>query len=114
MLHRGRVAGPSRFLGRCAEGDRFAETAALAVAVVLVALLASLRTAGWRLSAWCAGSAAMVLGATSLVFPREVGALAAPWAVAAAVWGTACIATVYTHAGRAPRAHVRTRNWQGR
>jgi len=43
------------------------------------------------------------------VFPRELGALGAPWAVAAAVWGAACIVTVYTHAGRAARAHFRTR-----
>ena len=107
MLDRARAAGPSCFLGRCAEGDRFAETAALAVAVVLVALLASLRTSGWRLSAWCAGSAAITLGATSLAFPRELGALAAPPPAAAAVWGAACIVTVYTHAGGAPRPHVR-------
>ncbi len=93
MLHRARVAGPSCFLGRCAEGDRFAETAALAVAVVLVALLASLRTAGWRLPAWCAGMAAIVFGVACLVFPQEEGALGAPWAVAAVVWGAACIVT---------------------
>lgn len=110
MLDRARAAGPSCFLGRCAEGDRFAETAALAVAVVLVALLASLRTSGWRLPAWCAGITAIVLGATSLVFPRELGALGAPWAVAAAVWGAACIVTVYTHAGRAARARLRPGN----
>ena len=105
MLDRARAAGPSCFLGRCAEGDRFAETAALAVAVVLVALLASLRTSGWMLPAWCAGITATVLGATSLVFPRELGALGGPWAVAAVVWGAACIGTGYTpHAGRAPSA----------
>ncbi|HEX6255975.1 MAG TPA: hypothetical protein VFZ70_09210 [Euzebyales bacterium] len=114
MLDRARSAGPSCFLGRCAEGDRFAEAAALAVAVVLVALLASLRTPGWTLSAWCAGSAAIVFGAACLVFPREPGALAAPWAVAAVVWGAACVVTVYRpHAGRAPRARA-AENWQGR
>ena len=103
------AAGPSCFLGRCAAGDRFAETAALAVAVVLVALLASLRTSGWRLSAWCAGSAAIVLGAASLAFAGELGALGAPWAVATVVWGAACIATGSTPRTRAERlrAHVR-------
>lgn len=75
MLDRAQAAGPSCFLGQCAEGDRLAETAALAVAVVLVALLTSLRTSGWKLSAWCAGAAAVVLGVTSLAFPQELGAL---------------------------------------
>jgi hypothetical protein len=37
MLDRARDAGPSCFLGQCVQGDRFAEIAALAVAVVLVA-----------------------------------------------------------------------------
>jgi hypothetical protein len=91
MLERARAAGPSCFFGRCALGDRYAEAAALAIAVVLVALLAALRTDGWRLPAWCAGTAAIVLGATSLTFPAEDGALGAGWAIATLVWGAACI-----------------------
>ena len=114
MLDHARSAGPSCFLGRCAAGDRFAETAALAVAVVLVALLASLRTSGWTLSAWCAGGAAITLGAASLAFPLEPGALAAPWAVAVVVWGTACIATASTHAARPPRGAPSAEHRQGR
>lgn len=92
MLAQARGAGPSCFLGQCVQGDRLAEAAALAVAVVLVALLASLRTPGWSLPAWCAGVSAVVLGAASWAFPGEPGALAA-WAAAATVfWGVAFVA----------------------
>jgi hypothetical protein len=91
MLEFSRGTGPSCFLGQCAQGDRYAETAALAVAVVLVALLAALRTDGWRLPARCAGAAAIVLGAASAAFPGEVGALATWWAIAVISWGAAVI-----------------------
>jgi hypothetical protein len=101
MLARARAAGPSCFLGRCALGDRYAEAAALAIAVVLVALLAALRTDGWRLPAWCAGIAAIVLGATSLLLPAEGGAVVASWAIATLVWGAACL-TVATVRGDPP------------
>jgi hypothetical protein len=93
MLGHARAAGPSCFLGQCAQGDRFAEAAALAVAVVLVTLLAALRTTGWLLPAWCAGTAGILVGSTSLLVPQQVGALAVPWAILAAVWGVAVIAT---------------------
>lgn len=91
MLAQARVAGPSCFLGQCVRGDRLAEAAALAIAVVLVALLAALRTPGWPVPVWCAGLAALVLGAISWAFPEAPGALA-PWAAAATVlWGVAFV-----------------------
>jgi hypothetical protein len=87
MLAQARAAGPSCFLGQCVRGDRYAEAAALAFALVLVALLASLRTPGWTLPAWAAGTAAVVLGAASLLWPGEVGALHGTWAAATLAWG---------------------------
>jgi hypothetical protein len=89
MLGRARAAGPSCFLGQCVQGDRYAEAAALALAVVLVALLAAMRTPGWTLPAWAAGIAAVVLGAASLRWPGELGAVPGAWAVAALAWGCA-------------------------
>jgi hypothetical protein len=89
MLDRAQAAGPSCFLGQCVRGDRYAEAAALALAVVLVALLASLRTPGWTLPAWSAGTAAAVLGVASLLWPGEVGALHGAWAVTTLAWGCA-------------------------
>ena len=98
MLALARAAGPSCFLGQCVQGDRFAEAAALALAVVLVALLASLRTPGWPVPAWCTGVAAIVLGAASWAFPGEPGALT-PWPTAAAVlWGVAFVAAARVQA----------------
>jgi hypothetical protein len=89
MLGDARVWGPSCFLGQCAGGDRLAEAGALALTVVLVALLASLRTDGWPVPAWSAGLAAMTLGATSLALPDVTGALPLPSAVGAVAWGLA-------------------------
>jgi hypothetical protein len=92
MLEYARAAGPSCFLGQCVQGDRYAEAAALAAAIVLVALLAAGRTPGWRLPAWSAGASAVVLGVASLAFPGQVGALEVTWAVAAVAWGGGVIA----------------------
>jgi hypothetical protein len=100
MLERARAAGPSCFLGQCAQGDRYAETAAVAIAVVLVALLAALHTDGWRLPAGCAGAAAIVLGGASVAFPGEAGALSTWWALAGIGWGTALIALARLSDGR--------------
>jgi hypothetical protein len=107
MLDRARAAEPSCFLGQCAHGDRYAEAAALAVAVVLVALLASVRTPGWMLPAWSAGTAAAVLGVASLLFPAQAGALTGAWAVAAVIWGGAVIAIAHVQhrAATAPARH---------
>jgi hypothetical protein len=95
MLDRAQAAGPSCFLGQCVQGDRYAEAAALAIALVLVAGLASLRTPGWLLPAWSAGTAAVVFGTASLVFPAEVGALPGTWAVAAVIWGVGVVAAAH-------------------
>lgn len=38
LLDLARRAGPSCFLGRCATGDRYAEMAALGLAIILVGL----------------------------------------------------------------------------
>jgi hypothetical protein len=45
------TAGASCFLGQYARGDRYAEAAALAFALVLVALLAARQPRGWLLPA---------------------------------------------------------------
>lgn len=104
MLDRARAAGPSCFLGQCVQGDRFAESAALSLAVVLVALLASARTLGWLLPAWSAGLGAIALVTASLAFPGEVGGLTTPWGVAVGLWGIAFIAIAHAQARQAPPA----------
>ncbi len=87
MLVLARHAGPSCFFGRCASGDRLAEMAALALAIVLVGLLAALKTAGWRGAARSAGVAAVILGVVSLVLPDAPGAVGQAWGALTAIWG---------------------------
>lgn len=87
MLDLARLAGPSCFAGQCARGDRYAEMAALGVALVIVVLLASARTGGWRASAWSAGVSAVTVGVASVVLPDVPGAVGQAWGTLAVVWG---------------------------
>jgi hypothetical protein len=111
MLVQARAAGPSCFLGQCVQGDRYAEAAGLAIAVVLVALLASMRTPGWLLPAWSVGTAAVVLGAASLLWRAEVGAVSGAWAVAVLGWG--CAVVVVAHVQHRSPARPRTARREG-
>jgi hypothetical protein len=66
--------------------------AAFAFTVVGVGLLASLRSDGWRLTAWVAGLLAALLGITSVVYPDATSSLGLPWALAVIAWGAAFVA----------------------
>lgn len=79
-------------MGQCARGDRYAEIAALAVAVALVALLASARTGGWRVAALSAGVAAAILGLASVALPDVTGSVGWAWGALAVVWGVMVVA----------------------
>jgi hypothetical protein len=103
MLALARDAGPSCFAGQCARGDRYAEMAALAAAIVVVTLLASAGPTGRRLGAWCAGGAAALVGAASIVLPDVIGSLGLAGGALAAAWGVLLIVTGEWHARRAPR-----------
>jgi hypothetical protein len=92
MLGLAREAGPSCFLGRCARGDRYAEMAALAIAVVLVGLLAALKTPGWRLPAWSAGTAAILVGLACIALPDVPGAVGRVGGSLAIGWGVLFVA----------------------
>lgn len=54
-----------------------------------LALLASLRPTGWRLTAWTAGGLPVALGGLSIVYPNSESGLALPFALAAIAWGAA-------------------------
>ncbi len=87
MLVLARHAGPSCFFGRCPYGDRLAEMAALALAIVLVGMLAALKTQGWRVAARSAGASAVILGLASIVLPDAPGAVGQAWGALTATWG---------------------------
>jgi len=87
MLGLAQTAGPSCFAGQCARGDRFAEAAALALALVAIGLLAGARTPGWRLAAWAVGIAASILGSASVVLPDVAGSVGTIWGVLVVCWG---------------------------
>ncbi len=80
-------AGPSCFFGRCPYGDRLAEMAALALALVLVGMLAALKTQGWRVAARSAGASAVILGLVSILLPDAPGALGQAWGALTVTWG---------------------------
>jgi hypothetical protein len=63
--------------------------AALAYTIIGVAILASLRPVGWRLTAAVAALLAAVLGGTSLLYPDAASSLDTGWALAAIAWATA-------------------------
>jgi hypothetical protein len=92
MLALTRDAGPSCFMGQCARGDRFAEMAALAISLVLVVLLASARTGGWRVPAWSAGAAAVILGLASVALPDVAGSVGWAWGALEVAWGVMVVA----------------------
>jgi hypothetical protein len=87
MLVLARHAGPSCFLGRCPYGDRLAEMAALALAIVLVGMLAALKTPGWRIAARSAAASAVILALASILLPDAPGALGQAWGALTATWG---------------------------
>jgi hypothetical protein len=93
MLGLARSAGPSCFAGQCAGGDRFAEAAALAIALVAIGLLASARTPGWRLAAWAAGVAASIFGVASVALPDVPGSIGVPGGLLVVAWGVLVVAS---------------------
>jgi hypothetical protein len=74
-------------MGQCAAGDRFAEMAALAGSIVLVAWLTLWRTRGWRVPARSVGAAAVLFGVASIALPDLQGSAGALWGALAAAWG---------------------------
>jgi hypothetical protein len=79
--------------------------AAFSFTVIAAGVLAGLRPAGWRLTAWVAGLLPALLGLTSLVYPDVPSSLRLGWALAAIAWGVVFVAAAeLTSAadGRAP------------
>jgi hypothetical protein len=97
-----RLAGPPHHV------QRLSTMAALAIAILLVGLLAALRTRGWRVPAWSAGAAAVVLGLASMIFPEQAGSEGRWWAGAAIVGGVLFVAVAEWEAKRSSREPIRS------
>lgn len=87
LLALARAAEESCFGGQCVHGDRLAETAALAVAVVALVGAAAGRPAGARVSIWSAGIGAVVVSLAAIALPDVEGAPLSAWAAVALIWG---------------------------
>jgi uncharacterized membrane protein (DUF485 family) len=83
--------------------QRLATMSAMAIAIALVGLLASLRTRGWRIPAWSAGVAAIAFGLASVAYPDHPGAVGMAWGGATLVGGILFIAVAEREARRQPR-----------
>jgi peptidoglycan/LPS O-acetylase OafA/YrhL len=82
--------------------QRLTTMAAMAIAVGLVMVLAAFQTRGWRISAWCVGAAALVLGLGFLLFPNYRGSAGGGWGVFAAGSGLLLIVVAEVRAKRDP------------
>jgi hypothetical protein len=78
--------------------------AAFALTALALALLASLRPVGWRLTAGVAALLPTLLAAASIAYPEATSSLSLPWATAAITWSLAfsVAARLATHPRRPP------------
>jgi hypothetical protein len=103
LLALARTSGPSCFFGQCPLGDRYAEMAALALAIALVALLAAATPKGRRFAAWSAGVSASLVGGVSLLLPELSASLGLVGGALAVIWSVLVIAVA--ELAREPRLH---------
>ena len=69
--------------------------AALALTIIGLGLLASLRPDGWRITAWTTGLLPAFLASASLAYPGAPSSLPWPWALAAIAWAAGFITVAH-------------------
>jgi hypothetical protein len=74
------------------EMHHYTGMAIMAIGLVLMVVLAALRTQGWRIVAWLTGLGSVVYGAAAIAFPHTPGSEGAWWGSLAVVWGVAIVA----------------------
>jgi hypothetical protein len=79
---------------------QYSQSAATALAIAAVALLASLRTTGWRIPAWMAGIAAILFGVAGVLYPDASSSLGQSGGAAAIIVGIVFIALAEREARR--------------
>jgi AAA ATPase domain len=78
----------------------WAALSAAALATLLAALVAALRTSGFTIPAYTAAAAALAWALTCLVYPNSAGSLSPTWAELAIAWAIAFAATTWFVARR--------------
>jgi hypothetical protein len=94
---------------------------AMAFAILLVALLSSLKFSGWKITAWCAGAGAFLYGLAALVFATfpgtnvpYPGSQGAGWGAVAMVGGLLFIAAAQWEAVRSRTGRPARWGWTRR
>jgi hypothetical protein len=90
------------FSSEHAEFNHWVETSFYAVAVLLLGLVAALRPAANRLTAWCAGLGLAILGGASLALGHYASSFDGPWAWAALLGGLVFISVAEWERLRGP------------
>ena len=85
-----------------AEFNHWVESSFYALAILLLGLMAALRPAAYRLTAWCAGLGLAILGGASLALGNYASALDAPWAWAALLGGLVFVSVAEWERLRSP------------
>lgn len=80
--------------------EHWDEVATTSLVLPLVALIAALRSRGWRLAAWTAGIGTLVFGAASIVMPTQVSSPGVAWGAVTLVGGVLFIAVAEIEARR--------------
>lgn len=80
----------------------YADMTTVALAIPLLGLLAATKTPGWRIPAWSAGLAAILLGVGCVMYPTHASSLGMGWGSAAIAGGLAFIAAAEWEARRVP------------
>jgi len=74
------------------EMHHYSGMAIMAIGLVLMVVLTSLRTQGWRIVAWLTGLGSAVYGVASIAFPNYPGSEGATWGALAIAWGVVIVA----------------------
>lgn len=95
MAANGRSELPPAAAGDRPQAGGWAGATALAVCVVLLGLLASTRTPGWRVPVWSASLATLTFGVASVVNPVAPGSAGPVWGTVALAWSVVFVITAY-------------------
>jgi hypothetical protein len=90
----------TRASGEHATLEHWALVAMLGTMLPAAALIGAGHVPGWKLPAWYAASASVLVGVHALVFPGLASGLWPPFAVAAIAWGVAYAAAIVLRARR--------------